>query len=71
MKSPEVEGLATHRASGFRTLVIPFLDTAKAEAVPTDEVAIGSLAIAHCALHLIIKFWELGVGTWDLFKHIF
>tara|TARA_R110001592_G_scaffold207492_1_gene458362 strand:- start:5298 stop:5453 length:156 start_codon:yes stop_codon:yes gene_type:complete len=51
--------------------VIPFLDTAKAEAVPTDEVAIGSLAIAHCALHLIIKFWELGVGTWDLFKHIF
>ena len=47
----EVQGLAAHRASGFGTLVVPLLDTAKAEAVPAGEVAVGSLAVAHGALH--------------------
>ncbi len=61
VKPLEVEGLTAHRASGFGTLVVPLLDTAKAEAVPAGEVAVGSLAVAHRALHLRIKFEELGL----------
>lgn len=55
MKPLEVEGLTAHRASGFGTLVVPFFDAAEAEAVPTGEIAVGSLAVAHGALHQYIR----------------
>jgi len=35
--------------------MVPLLDTAKAKAVPAGELAVGSLAVAHGALHLFVK----------------
>tara|TARA_R110002073_G_scaffold101620_1_gene231014 strand:+ start:10656 stop:11057 length:402 start_codon:yes stop_codon:yes gene_type:complete len=54
MKTLKVHGLSAHRASRFGTLVIPFLHTRKAKRMTTGELAGGSLAIAHGALHLRI-----------------
>ena len=46
--------------------MVPFLDTSKAEAMPAGEVAVGSLAVAHGALHLRIKFGCELFGTTPL-----
>tara|TARA_R110002153_G_scaffold193634_4_gene347035 strand:+ start:5966 stop:6091 length:126 start_codon:yes stop_codon:yes gene_type:complete len=41
--------------------MIPLLDTAKTEAMPAGEVAVGNLAVAHGTLHFRIK---LGIAHW-------